>query len=370
LANVEGAAEVGDAQVLREAIARAASVGADDSELVDARDKLIALEESEKTEAAKFALEDFEYALSQKDPEAAALALEEAEGECAAPEDIEDARNRLAALREELDPEGEARRRRIEARKEKEAGAAGIKKWNFSGKSKNQPVNDRCREHEAELEQRRMLAFRGRGRFRGDAEDAGEDQAEKEVKKHRAEMIKEFGAIPQQVEPQKGFQWGRSPKEETEAPRQLTLKAHREMGAGIDLHASWWGMFVDAIDEEPGQPGLRLKDTITSVNGTTLCELGSEDCEQRFADLFGDGSVVNVEPYVEMVGFLTAVGSLDKTSLQADLERFAADWGVELSMAEAGTGGANVRIIMEGSQSSAKAAKIELESLMTFYVGS
>merc|ERR1712176_1335486 len=133
-----------------------------------------------------------------------------------------------------------------------------------------------------------MLAFRGRGRFKGEAEDQGEEGQEKEIKKQRAEISKEKGFVPlpEKNEPEKGFTFGRSPKEETEPPRKLTLRAHREMGAGVDLHASWWGMIVDIIDDEPGQPGLRLQDVLVDINGTSLQELDSEDCEQRFADLF------------------------------------------------------------------------------------
>merc|ERR1711988_1945895 len=110
------------------------------------------------------------------------------------------------------------------------------------------------------------------------------------------------------------------------------------MGAGIDLHPSWWGMVVDSIDEQPGQPGLRVGDTIMDVNGTSLAELDSEDCEQRFADLFGDGSVVTVVPYVEVVGVLHSETAVDRDSLKNDLERFAADWAVDLRFEEISSG--------------------------------
>ena len=33
----------------------------------------------------------------------------------------------------------------------------------------------------------------------------------------------------------------------------------------------------DGIDPEPGQPGLRLRDTLVEVNGTSLMELTDED---------------------------------------------------------------------------------------------
>jgi len=144
------------------------------------------------------------------------------------------------------------------------------------------------------------------------------------------------------------------------------MLAHVEMGGGIDWHASWWGMVVDGINEEPGHPGLRLRDCLTEVNGTSLKELELEDCEQRFADLFGDGCVVLVEPHVELAGFLTNESGIDRTSLQADLERFANDWGLEIGI-EDGAKPTTIRIVMSGPQSAIKSSKDELQGLMKFY---
>ncbi|CAK9080831.1 Uncharacterized protein SCF082_LOCUS38509, partial [Durusdinium trenchii] len=315
------------AEELRKAIQKAQDAGL---ALEEAQTRLEVLEEEEKKECIQLAFEDLEYAISQDDVEQANLALEDAAGMGASEEELKEAEEKIAALRLKLDPEGEARRRRVEARKAK----SGEKKWNFSGKSNNRIINDRFREHEAELERQRMLAFRARGRFRANAEDEGEEGAEKGVKKLRAEVSKELGAVPlpKLNEAASGFAWGRVPKEETEAPRRITLRAHLEAGAGIDLHASWWGMVVDGIDPEPGQPGLRVRDTLVEVNGTSLMELTDEDCEQRFADLFGDGCVVKVEPFVQVSGILAPPAAVDKTSLQNDLERFAADYGIELRM--------------------------------------
>jgi len=217
-----------------------------------------------------------------------------------------------------------------------------------------------------------MLAFRARGRFKGDAEDEGEEGQEKNIKKQRAEVAKEKGYVapPSKNEQVQGFMFGKSPKEETEPVRRLTLRAHLEMGAGVDLHASWWGMVVDNIDEEPGQPGLRLRDVLVDVNGMSLRELESEDCEQRFADLFGDGCVATVEPHVQLPGFLGGGAAVDRESLKADLARFAEDWGVEISVEDTGAGGGSLRILMEGPQSAIKASKPELQNLMQFYAGS
>eukprot|EP00435_Cladocopium_sp_Y103_P064364 s905_g26.t1 len=354
------AAQGDNAEELRKAIQKAQDAGLLVEETTLAR--LDVLEQQEKKECIKLAFEDLECAISQDDVESANLALEDASSMGASPEELKEAEEKIAELRMKLDPEGEARRRRVEARKSQ----GTEKKWNFSGKSDNRIINDRFREHEAELERQRMLAFRARGRFR--AEEEGEEGAEKGVRKLRAEVSKELGAVPlpKLNEGQaSGFAWGRVPKEETEAPRRISLQVHSEAGAGVDLHPSWWGMVVDGIDPEPGQPGLRLRDTLVEVNGTSLMELSDEDCEQRFLDLFGDGCNVKVEPFVQVSGILAPPTAVDKTSMQSDLERFAADYGIELRMEDAG--GNSVRVHMEGSQSAVKSSKPELQNLMQFY---
>lgn len=354
------AAQGDNAEELRKAIQKAQDAGLLVEETTLAR--LDVLEQQEKKECIKLAFEDLECAISQDDVESANLALEDASSMGASPEELKEAEEKIAALRMKLDPEGEARRRRVEARKSQ----GTEKKWNYSGKSDNRIINDRFREHEAELERQRMLAFRARGRFR--AEDEGEEGAEKGVRKLRAEVSKELGAVPlpKLNEGQaSGFAWGRVPKEETEAPRRISLQVHSEAGAGVDLHPSWWGMVVDGIDPQPGQPGLRLRDTLVEVNGTSLMELSDQDCEQRFLDLCGDGCNVKVEPFVQVSGILAPPAAVDKTSMQSDLERFAADYGIELRMEDAG--GNNVRVHMEGSQSAVKSSKPELQNLMQFY---
>mmetsp|Transcript_42981 Transcript_42981/g.66978 ORF Transcript_42981/g.66978 Transcript_42981/m.66978 type:complete len:437 (+) Transcript_42981:138-1448(+) len=367
---LEAAVAGNDVEVLRSALQRAESTGSTGSSDIDmtaAQKRLASLEEAKKKSVIELAMNDFEYAIASNDIENATLALEEAGAEGADPEDIEVMEKKLAALREQLDPEAEQRRRRLEARK----GKSAEKKWNFSGKTSNPLVNDRFREHEEELEKRRMLAFRGRGKFRGDAEDEGDEAQEKVIRKERADKNKEAGYVPPppRAVPKQGFQYLPPAKEELEAPRKLKLQSHLEMGAGIDLHACWWGMLVDGIDEQPGQPGLRVRDTIIDVNGTSLRELEEEDAEQRFADLFGDGSVVTVVPYVEAVGVLHSEAVVDRDSLKADLERFSQDWGVELKFEEISSGGQSLRIIVEGPQTAVKACKSELESLMKFYAG-
>lgn len=105
---------------------------------------------------------------------------------------LQSARKALTAL-ELASIEELAKQRRIELRKSKEA------KWNYGGHSANTPVNDRVREHEAELEQHRVQAYRGRGRFRFDAADEGEEKAHKYVAQARRELELDEAAVDEVV---------------------------------------------------------------------------------------------------------------------------------------------------------------------------
>jgi len=357
-----------DLDALHAAIAKAQKADVPEDRLEAALARRDELEELARKAEIQAAVQSVEDALSKEDVEAATAALEEAAALGADPDDVEQLEAALATLREKQDPEGEARRRRLEARKTKDKEG---KKWNFGGKSKNPLINDRFREHEAELEQRRMLAYRGRGKFRENTEDAGDELQEKEVKKQRAEINKELGYVPppQKAAPKEGFAYLSPTREESEAPRRLTLRVEdADAGAGVDLHGSWWGMVVDAIDPEPGQPGLRLKDTIVEVAGKSLRELDTEACEARFGDHFGDGCIIQVEPHVEAVGVLTSSSKVDVESLKADLDRFSEDWGVDIRVEE--VSGFTTRVILEGAQSAVKESKTELETLMGFYARS
>lgn len=250
--------------------------------------------------------------------------------------------------------EAEARRRRVLERKQN-----ADKKWNFAGKTNN-VVNDRTREHEVELQKRRVLAYRSR-QFRGGAEDEGDEAQEKMIRKQLAEVNAEKGFV--KPKPREGFAFLPS-REEFEDPRQLALR-FGETGAGIDLTATWWGMVVTGIDSEPGQPGLRVGDTITEISGTSLMELEAEDCELRWADLFGDGCVATVECHVVLVGALHSK-PVDEAVLRGDVDRFANDWVVDIKV-DGDCSGGDVHFTVEGSQTAIRQVKQEFERLMTFY---
>lgn len=122
-----------------------------------------------------------------------------------------------AIMREEvlcralLDPEGEARRRRIQARKLRRKGL----RWNFAGRSAK-ASNDRFREHEVDLESRRKLAFRSR-RFRGQAEDQGDERQLGNLAKQREVVL---GLTRMQVQgEQKGLEGSKASQSKAQRPR-------------------------------------------------------------------------------------------------------------------------------------------------------
>lgn len=49
-----------------------------------------------------------------------------------------------------------------------------------------------------------------------------------------------------------------------------------ELGAGVELTATCWGMHVDLVEEKPGQPHLVAGSTITAIGGHNLLGLADE----------------------------------------------------------------------------------------------
>ncbi|CAE7888131.1 unnamed protein product, partial [Symbiodinium necroappetens] len=92
-----------------------------------------------------------------------------------------------------LDPEGEARRRRVLARKSQ----SGRRRWNFAGRAaRARSGDDRYREHEVDLESRRKLAFHARGRFRGSVEDQGDERQSGNMDKQREALKVQLAGRP------------------------------------------------------------------------------------------------------------------------------------------------------------------------------
>ncbi|CAE7505797.1 unnamed protein product [Symbiodinium sp. CCMP2592] len=114
--------------------------------------------------------------------QAVAEAVDAVEAAEAAEAEVEAIMKEEVLRRALLDPEGEARRRRVLARKSQ----SGRRRWNFAGRAaRARSGDDRYREHEVDLECRRKLAFRARGRFRGPVEDRGDERQNGNMDKQR-----------------------------------------------------------------------------------------------------------------------------------------------------------------------------------------
>ncbi|CAK8993505.1 unnamed protein product [Durusdinium trenchii] len=115
-----------------------------------------------------------------------------------------------------LDPEGEARRRRVQARRRQ-----GRLRWNFTGRTLK-ARNDRFREHEVDLECRRKLAYRSRGQFRGRNEDQGDQQSAKQRQSQAMKPIAEVAGRTMQEKCQQNKAQKRRRKEVKRPGRQLS----------------------------------------------------------------------------------------------------------------------------------------------------
>jgi len=147
---------------------------------------------------------------------------------------------------------------------------------------------------------------------------------------------------------------------ETEEPRVLRLRVDKTVGAGLGLHATWYGMVVDEIDDVPGQPGLREGDCIVSIGGTPLQEM--DDCEPAFVERLADGAEVVVEPHCETIGKAPLSSRIDWAALEVDLEHFAADYQVTIAVAPGRT-----HVNMSGTQSALAGARPEATKLLAIH---
>jgi len=125
--------------------------------------------------------------------QAVAEAVDAVEAAEAAEAEVEAIMKEEVLRRALLDPEGEARRRRVLARKSQ----SGRRRWNFAGRAaRARSGDDRYREHEVDLESRRKLAFRARGRFRGSVEDRGDERQNGNMDKQREALKVQLAGRP------------------------------------------------------------------------------------------------------------------------------------------------------------------------------
>lgn len=125
--------------------------------------------------------------------QAVAEAVDAVEAAEAAEAEVEAIMKEEVLRRALLDPEGEARRRRVLARKSQ----SGRRRWNFAGRAaRARSGDDRYREHEVDLESRRKLAFHARGRFRGSVEDQGDERQSGNMDKQREALKVQLAGRP------------------------------------------------------------------------------------------------------------------------------------------------------------------------------
>jgi len=65
-------------------------------------------------------------------------------------------------------------------------------------------------------------------------------------------------------------------------------------GAGLSLRPTQWGMLVEEIDPDPGQPGLRVFDTIVEINGRALGGPDTDATQDAFGLEFQHGALMHV----------------------------------------------------------------------------
>jgi hypothetical protein len=81
--------------------------------------------------------------------------------------------------------------------------------------------------------------------------------------------------------------------------RYLRMQVHPELGAGLSLRPTLWGMLVEDVEPNPGQPGLEKGDYIVEIAKKKLVNLDETTCKQVFGSTFGDGIEIGAATPVE-----------------------------------------------------------------------
>jgi hypothetical protein len=150
-----------------------------------------------------------------------------------------------------------------------------------------------------------------------------------------------------------------------EKPKELEkphLKVHPELGAGVDLVATCWGMRVDGIEAEPGQPHLTEGCTIISIGGVNLIGLPDEDA---VAEAFGAGFKPDAPVQVDPVSYETvALPSQAATwppSFTNDLDGWSGKFALEYEITRMG-------LELRGPSVAMEPAKVEVLELFDYYM--
>jgi len=133
-------------------------------------------------------------------------------------------------------------------------------------------------------------------------------------------------------------------------------------GAGVELTATCWGMHVDEVEDEPGQPHLQAGCTITAIDGTSLLGLEDEDAVvATFGEKFKNGAIIEVDPATFDTLELPPDATHWPVSFQEDLDMLASKFALDCSISKLGLELAGPSVAMEP-------AKLELRQLLDFYV--
>merc|ERR1712187_158492 len=149
----------------------------------------------------------------------------------------------------------------------------------------------------------------------------------------------------------RGFSFDPPTEKELEPPRTVCLQVDPEMGPGLELRATWYGLVIDDIDDTPGQPELQALDCIISVMGDSLQKMVDE-CEMAFAEVLEDGIEVEVEPHIVVSGVVPSGVTVDWSTLEMDLSNFGNDYEVELKVSND-----KRELILSGTRSAVVAAR-------------
>ena len=108
-------------------------------------------------------------------------------------------------------------------------------------------------------------------------------------------------------------------------------------GAGVELTATCWGMHVDEVEDEPGQPHLQAGCTITAIDGTSLLGLEDEDAVvATFGEKFKNGAIIEVDPATFDTLELPPDATHWPVSFQEDLDMLASKFALDCSISKLG----------------------------------
>lgn len=158
---------------------------------------------------------------------------------------------------------------------------------------------------------------------------------------------------------EKGKGKGGKGKSEPEKPY---LLVDPDLGAGVELTPTCWGMHVDLVEEKPGQPHLTAGCTITAIDGKNLLGLADEDAvADTFGQHFKNEALIDVDPATFETLEMPPEAATWPLSFQEDLEMLANKFAIDCSISKLGLELAGPSVAMEP-------AKMEMQQLLDFYL--